>query len=121
MHYLIAYDIADPKRLRRVARFMERRATRCQKSVFLARGDAASIAALIDEVRPLLKPAEDVVQAWRLSDNETADGLVAGTPQHIQPAGVVLGAAGTLFVDTPARRDALSRRAPSTNGSRSQE
>ena len=39
MHYLVAYDIADPRRLRRVARLMERRATRCQKSVFLFRGD----------------------------------------------------------------------------------
>src|SRR5204862_195561 len=47
MHYLVAYDITDPRRLQRVARFLEKRALRCQKSVFLFAGDAAQLAALL--------------------------------------------------------------------------
>ncbi|MEZ6141686.1 MAG: CRISPR-associated endonuclease Cas2 [Zavarzinella sp.] len=43
MKYIIAYDIADPKRLRKIARLMEKWAIRTQKSVFLHSGDSASI------------------------------------------------------------------------------
>ncbi|MCR4414896.1 MAG: CRISPR-associated endonuclease Cas2 [Thermoguttaceae bacterium] len=39
MPFVIAYDIADPRRLRRVARFWERHAIRCQKPLEgIARG-----------------------------------------------------------------------------------
>src|SRR5258708_71513 len=62
--YVIAYDIAHPKRLRRVARLLERRGVRCQYSVFLFRGTAAELTALLDELAGLIRPAEDVVQAW---------------------------------------------------------
>lgn len=35
--YVLVYDIADPKRLRRVARLAEQNGTRFQKSVFICR------------------------------------------------------------------------------------
>ena len=98
MAYLIAYDIADPRRLRRVARFMEKRALRCQKSVFWFDGDAAAVAALLAEVAGLLQPSEDVVQAWQLTREETADGLAQGAPLNVRPAGVVLGPRQSLFI-----------------------
>ena len=62
MRYLIAYDIADPRRLRRVARLLERRALRCQKSVFLFRGDAVEVERVLDELAPLLDPAQDAAR-----------------------------------------------------------
>lgn len=40
MYFVIAYDISHPRRLRRVARLLERRAVRCQYSVFLFSGTA---------------------------------------------------------------------------------
>jgi len=49
MRFLIAYDIGDPKRLRRIARLMERHAVRVQKSVFLFDGEEAALISLLDE------------------------------------------------------------------------
>ena len=47
MRFIIAYDIAHPRRLRRVARVMEKHAIRCQKSVFIAQTDIAGVAAIV--------------------------------------------------------------------------
>jgi CRISPR-associated endonuclease Cas2 len=99
MHYLVAYDIAEPRRLRRVARFMEKRALRCQKSVFWFDGDAEAVVALLAEVAPLLKADEDVVQVWQVATQETIVGRCCGTPLNLRPAGVVLGGSDALFVD----------------------
>ncbi len=98
MYYLIAYDIADPRRLQRVARTMERHALRCQKSVFLFRGDGAAVEALLDTLAPLLVPEEDVVQAWKLAQDQPAAGLLRGTPLNVHPAAVILDPAGRRFV-----------------------
>ena len=49
MPYIMAYDIADPGRLRRVARLLERHALRCQKSVFLFQADRPAVEALLDQ------------------------------------------------------------------------
>src|SRR5439155_405359 len=91
MRYVIAYDIADPARLRRVARRMERHALRCQKSVFLFQGDAAAVAALLDEVAALLDLREDIVQAWKLSQDGPGATLARGEPLNVRPQAVVLG------------------------------
>jgi CRISPR-associated endonuclease Cas2 len=101
VQYIVAYDIADPRRLRRVARFMERRAVRCQKSVFLFRGDDAAVAQMLDEVSPLLKLSEDCVQAWRLSPNQPATGRMRGTVANIHPGGAVLFDGRPLLLDAP--------------------
>lgn len=92
MRYLVAYDIADPARLRRVARFMERRALRCQRSVYVFVGDADDAARLLDEVAPLLNQKEDVVQAWKLSKDQPSRGLVRGTAMPLEPAAAIFGA-----------------------------
>lgn len=47
MEFLIGYDVADPARLRRVARLLERRARRLQWSVFVFRGTVPEITARI--------------------------------------------------------------------------
>lgn len=91
MKYLVAYDIACPKRLRRVGRVLERLAVRCQKSVYLHRGGVASVARLLDEAAKLIDPAEDIIQAWRLAADETADGLSRGTSAQSHPPAIVLG------------------------------
>lgn len=67
MAYLIAYDITDARRLRRVARRLERRAIRVQKSVFRFRGDHSSLQALLGELQPMLDLRKDKLAAWRLT------------------------------------------------------
>ena len=99
MAFLIAYDIADPKRLRRVARFMEKHALRCQKSVFWFSGDAEATVRLLDQAAELLQHDEDAVQAWQLSPGQVPAGLARGTPLPVRPAVVVLEPSGSLFLE----------------------
>jgi CRISPR-associated protein Cas2 len=90
MLFLIAYDIADPKRLRRVARAMEKWGTRCQKSVFILRGSIVRLEKAMQAVTPLIAHDEDIVQAWRLSSEEDAQGWTLGTTRQTCPAGIVV-------------------------------
>jgi CRISPR-associated protein Cas2 len=99
MYFLIAYDIADPRRLQRVARFMERRACRCQKSVFLFQGDWVTLERLLDEVVPLLSLKEDIVQAWKISADQPLKGHYRGTPVPLDPASAVLIGGRIFLVD----------------------
>jgi CRISPR-associated protein Cas2 len=96
--YLIAYDVSHPCRLRRVARLLERRAVRCQYSVFLFRGTATDVVRLLDEVGALIRPAEDVVQAWPVPPGVLPDDLARGAVRIVRPAAVILAAGRTLVV-----------------------
>src|SRR5438105_1790499 len=91
MAYLIAYDIADPRRLQRLARYLERLAVRCQKYVFLFQGEEAALVALLDQAAQRIDATTVVLQAWRLSAGQPPLGHVRGSPLPIYPAGVVLG------------------------------
>ena len=64
--YLVAYDICDPRRLRRVAKLMERFGARMQKSVFECVMPAASLDELLDEAAKLIDPAEDGIRVYPL-------------------------------------------------------
>ncbi len=90
MRFLIAYDIADPKRLRRVARCLERHAVRCQKSVFLFEGTEDALARLLAAAEVCLDRAADVVQAWKLRADQPLLGEVRGTACPTYPDFVVL-------------------------------
>ncbi|OWK41137.1 CRISPR-associated endonuclease Cas2 [Fimbriiglobus ruber] len=95
--FLIAYDIAHPRRLRRVARELERRAVRVQYSVFVFRGDDAALAGLMTELRKLVSAEEDVVQAWPVPPGVSPERFALGAVRPVNaPAVVVAGA--TRFV-----------------------
>jgi len=96
--YIVAYDIAHPKRLRRVARFMERRAVRVQYSVFLYRGNETDLTTLLDEVRGLISEKEDVVQAWPLPSGVSPEQFVVGTAKPVNSACVVVARSVARFV-----------------------
>lgn len=99
MTFIIAYDIADPKRLNRVARFMERWAIRSQKSVFVFKGTEGALSDLLKDLTPILKLDEDCVQAWRIGHDEPASGRVLGTAATLYPASAVLYSAKPLLVE----------------------
>lgn len=98
MLFLIAYDIADPRRLRRVARRLERHALRCQKSVFVYRGDERGLQTVLDEAGSQMDLREDCLQAWRLAAGETPHGLLRGAGRRMAPAALVLADGRQLFV-----------------------
>lgn len=68
MLVLIAYDIANKKRLRKVARLMEEYGVRVQKSVFECRLQPAQVDKLIERVKPKLKPREDRIHLYRICE-----------------------------------------------------
>ena len=88
--YIVAYDICDPKRLRRVARLLEKHALRCQKSVFVFRGTAEKLREVLDEIAELIDVREDLVQAWRLAAQEHSQGQQRGTPAVLYPEAAVV-------------------------------
>jgi CRISPR-associated protein Cas2 len=57
--FLVAYDIASPKRWRRAQKALRRLCQREQLSVFVCRGTAARIARLEKELRRILHPRDD--------------------------------------------------------------
>lgn len=61
LRYIVSYDIANPKRLRRVAKLMESFGTRIQYSVFECALDDLKLEQLKAEARLLLKTDEDQV------------------------------------------------------------
>lgn len=87
--FLVAYDIAEPRRLRRVAKTVEREAVRLQKSVFLMKAAAADVHQLFDRLERIVHWRRDVVQAWELKDDQPNEGIVQGHATVPYPASVV--------------------------------
>jgi CRISPR-associated protein Cas2 len=69
MFFLIAYDIANRKRLHRVARLIEGYGERVQKSVFECRLDPGRLAELLARVKDIMNKREDKLQIYQLCEN----------------------------------------------------
>ena len=68
MFFLLAYDIAEPKRLRRVAKLTEMYGTRVQRSVFECTLSQTEMISLLHEVKALIERKEDKVQVYQLCE-----------------------------------------------------
>jgi CRISPR-associated protein Cas2 len=68
MFVLVAYDIADERRLKQVAKLMEAYGERVQKSVFECVIDQRQLEILTHKLRYLMKRKEDKVQFYPLCD-----------------------------------------------------
>lgn len=66
MFLLVAYDIANDKRLRRVAVIMEDYGARVQRSVFECRINGERLSALMKKIKGVINRREDRVQIYRL-------------------------------------------------------
>lgn len=64
--WLIAYDIADPRRLGRLHRLLKKHALPLQYSVFLAWLGGRQLAALLKQIEDLIEPREDDVRLYHL-------------------------------------------------------
>ncbi len=65
--FVVAYDVADPARLRRVHRRLRAEGLAVQKSVFLVRARPRRLRALLDEVEALMDPRRDDLRAYRVT------------------------------------------------------
>lgn len=67
-HYLIAYDIANPKRLSKVHRALKKQGLPVQYSVFTVVLKRKTLLQLLDCINSLIKANEDDVRCYRLPD-----------------------------------------------------
>lgn len=63
-HYLVCYDIADPKRLGRVHRRIVKHAMFVQLSVYYLQGDRQVLEALLEDLREVIDEGCDDVRAY---------------------------------------------------------
>jgi CRISPR-associated protein Cas2 len=66
-HYLVAYDISDPERLRRVARICRDFGDRVQLSVFACQLNRRDLASLREKLRDTISLQDDQVVFVRLA------------------------------------------------------
>ncbi len=88
--YLIAYDIANPRRLLRVGRAMTKHAIRVQYSVFLGEFTRLQLLAVVDELHALIDRRVDDVRIYALPREPTFIWI----GQSLWPSGVRLAGTG---------------------------
>lgn len=65
-NWLVAYDIADEKRLVRLHRYIKKRAVPVQYSVFLMRATHPAMERMVSEMEELIERARDDVRVYLL-------------------------------------------------------
>ncbi|MDP2369198.1 CRISPR-associated endonuclease Cas2 [Rhodoferax sp.] len=90
--WLVTYDIADPRRLARVFKFLKKQGVPVQYSVFQVDASAAKTGNLMVQMAKLIDADADDVRAYRLPENTWKTTLGAG----ILPEGVLVTAKDLL-------------------------
>lgn len=83
--YIIAYDIREPKRLRRLHYFLKKKAISLQNSVFLIKADAQRLKRLEVSLEQIINNNEDDVRIYPVLHPDTlwAAGKQATAFQHL--------------------------------------
>lgn len=81
--WLIGYDIASPRRLRRVARLLEKHAYRLQYSLFVGCWTPSQFDMLWAGLETLIHPRRDDVRAWPVAENAELELWGMGWPEDI--------------------------------------
>ena len=90
--YLVTYDIADPRRLVRLYRYLKKQGLPIQYSVFLVEASAAQMGSLMVKIAKMIHPDADDVRAYRLPENGWQVTLGASIlPDNILPGGPSTG------------------------------
>lgn len=86
-NWLVTYDIADPRRLARLFKFLKKQGIPVQYSVFLVEASAAKMGNLIVQMAKLVDEEADDVRAYRLPERTWKVTLGAS----ILPEGMLMG------------------------------
>lgn len=62
--YLVAYDIANPSRLKKVHKHLKKNGIAAQKSVFFVRGTESRVNILLNEIETVMDRKEDDLRAY---------------------------------------------------------
>jgi CRISPR-associated protein Cas2 len=86
--WLVTYDIADPKRLTRLFKFLKKQGVPLQYSVFLVEASAVKMSSLVLQMTAIVDSKADDVRAYRLPENLWQVTLGASIlPEDILPGG----------------------------------
>lgn len=99
--WIVGYDIASPKRLRRVHRFLRARSLPVQYSIFLAVLTRAELDEMLRGLGTLIHPRRDDVRAWPLPEHARILAIGPGLPEGITAA---LGGVATHLAETASSR-----------------
>lgn len=77
--WLIAYDIADKRRLSRLHRFIKRRAVPVQYSVFYFEGSSGQVSRFLGEIETYINVKQDDVRAYPLPHDLKYDTFGRGS------------------------------------------
>ena len=88
--YLIAYDIANPRRLSRVHRTLKKQGLPLQYSVFTVVMKRKALIRLLESLNSLIKTTEDDIRCYRLPERTDIKAL----GQQYFPGGVMLFTGG---------------------------
>ena len=69
--FIIAYDIRDDKRLRKMAKLLENEALRVQFSVFYIKCDKKKLFEIIDKIKKIIDEEEDDVRIYKINLSKT--------------------------------------------------
>jgi CRISPR-associated protein Cas2 len=87
--FLICYDIADPRRLARLHRFLRKRAVPVQYSVFIFHGDARQLHRCVNDAAALIDHKEDDLRAYPMPKRGFSARLgIPSLPEGIQWSGL---------------------------------
>lgn len=89
-NWLVAYDIADPRRLQRVHAYLKRHAIPVQYSVFVLRDDARALNTVLRGIAERIDENEDDVRAYHLP----ARCEVTALGRQYLPEGILLPVEG---------------------------
>lgn len=90
-NWLVAYDIADEKRLVRLHRYIKKRAVAVQYSVFLMRATHPAMERIVSEMEELIEGARDDVRVYLLPsriDVETRGRQPLPDEVHLSTEGI---------------------------------
>ena len=102
---LVCYDIADPKRLRRVHKLLKEEGIPLQYSVFLVRTTPIERKALLEKIRQLLDEKRDDLRIYPISS--TLEFITLGQ-QQLDPAMILTGE-GMIRLTPPPETEDIDR------------
>ncbi|MBN1626525.1 MAG: CRISPR-associated endonuclease Cas2 [Deltaproteobacteria bacterium] len=85
MEMIVAYDIAHPRRLNRVAKIMKDYGVRVQKSIFEAEVDSKRFAEMKRRVRDVILEEEDGVKYFPLCEKCAGTVEIIGQGVYVDP------------------------------------
>ncbi len=94
--YMLAYDVREPKRLRKMHYFMKKHGVAMQKSVFILKIDKSGLYKLVSGVKELVNNQEDDVRIYPVI-----------SPSSIWTAGQQEKKLENLFVGTPKQGNSI--------------